>query len=107
MGLDIRLPIGMLFTIFGVMLTLFGAFTTDSPIYQHSLGMNVNVIWGACILVFGIVFLYLGRRGTSAMEPAAMTPEGRAMEEREVATGLESKSPVVKDLEDDDKPSEA
>ncbi|HET6566754.1 MAG TPA: hypothetical protein VFG50_02245 [Rhodothermales bacterium] len=101
MGLDIRLPIGLLFTIFGIMLTLFGAFTTGSPIYVHSLGINVNVIWGICILIFGVVFLYLGRRGTSAMEPAALTPEGRATEEREVATGLESESPIVRDLKSD------
>jgi hypothetical protein len=35
------------------------------------------------LLAFGLIFLYYGRRGTSAMQPAEMTPEGRAMEERE------------------------
>ena len=39
MGLDIRLPIGFLFTIFGVLLIAFGALG-DKAIYERSLGIN-------------------------------------------------------------------
>jgi hypothetical protein len=62
MGLDVRLPIGMLFSVLGILLTLFGAFS-DPALYQRSLGVNVNLIWGVVLLAFGVVMLVLGRRG--------------------------------------------
>jgi hypothetical protein len=61
MGLDIRLPIGMLFTIFGIMLIVFGVFSNPS-LYAQSLGININLIWGVVLLVFGAVMLFLGGR---------------------------------------------
>jgi len=61
MGLDIRLPIGVLFSVFGILLTLFGALS-DPTLYQRSLGINVNLIWGLVLLVFGLGMLLLGRR---------------------------------------------
>ena len=63
MGLDIRLPIGFLFSIFGVLLIAYGAMS-DPAIYQRSLGININLAWGSIMLVFGGVMLALGRRGT-------------------------------------------
>jgi hypothetical protein len=65
MGLDIRLPIGMLFTVLGLLLTVFGAFS-DRALYERSLGINVNLAWGVVLLAFGIVMLLLGRRGMAA-----------------------------------------
>jgi hypothetical protein len=88
MNLDIRLPIGLLFTLIGLILAVYGLVSGDE-IYQRSLGYNVNLIWGLAVLAFGAVFLYLGRGGASAVEPAEATPEGRATEAREHATGLE------------------
>jgi hypothetical protein len=88
MNLDIRLPLGGLFTLLGLLLTGFGLLS-DKAIYARSLGENVNLEWGAVILVFGLVFLYFGRRGTSSVEPAAVEPEGRATEAREHRLGLE------------------
>lgn len=82
MGLDIRLPIGLLFAVVGAVLAGYGLLS-GSELYRRSLGYNVNLWWGLVLLVFGLVFLYYGRRGTSAMRPAATTAEGRAMEERE------------------------
>ncbi len=61
MRLDIRLPIGILFTIFGVMLIAFGWFS-DPLLYARSLGININLIWGVVLLVFGGVMLILGAR---------------------------------------------
>ncbi len=61
MNLDIRIPIGMLFTILGVLLTGYGV-VADHNIYQRSLGYNVNLSWGLVLLAFGIVMLLLGRR---------------------------------------------
>ena len=63
MGLDIRLPIGFLFSIFGVLLIVFGELS-DKAIYERSLGININLEWGVVMLVFGGIMLALGRRGT-------------------------------------------
>ncbi len=62
MGLDIRTPIGLMFGIFGLLLTGYGLATNGSPIYERSLGQNLNLGWGAVLLVFGGVMLWLGRR---------------------------------------------
>jgi hypothetical protein len=78
MGLDIRLPIGLMFTLFGVLLVVYGA-VSDKSIYQRSLGLNVNLGWGVVLLIFGVVMLVLGRRGTASAEPADESLEGRRM----------------------------
>jgi len=65
MGLDIRLPIGGLFSILGVLLVGYGL-ASDSGIYVRSLGINVNLWWGIGLLAFGVVMLVLGRRGSRA-----------------------------------------
>jgi hypothetical protein len=60
--LDIRIPIGLMFTIFGAILLLFGLFFSDPKIYQqHSMGMNINLAWGGLMLVFGGIMLLLAR----------------------------------------------
>ena len=62
MGLDIRLPLGLLFALIGLILTVYGL-TSDPARYQQSLGVNVNLYWGVVLFVFGMVMLFLGRRG--------------------------------------------
>ncbi len=61
MGIDIRLPIGFIFALVGILLTAFGA-ASNSAIYQRSLGINVNLDWGLVLLAFGIIMVLLGRR---------------------------------------------
>jgi hypothetical protein len=62
MGFDIRMPIGMLFSLFGILLLGYGAATRGSVMYdEHSLGVNMNVWWGVVLLVFGLVMLALTR----------------------------------------------
>ena len=56
MKLDLRLPIGLMFAIFGVMLTVYGLVSNDA-MYATSLGINVNLWWGLVLLVFGVVML--------------------------------------------------
>lgn len=65
MNFDLRLPIGILFTLFGLILTGFGVFTRGSEIYSKSLGHNINIEWGIVLLVFGIFMLFLAKRGKS------------------------------------------
>ena len=62
MTLDLRLPIGLMFSLFGAMLAIYGA-VSDSAIYARSLGINVNLIWGVVLLVFGAAMLFLARKG--------------------------------------------
>ncbi|HTM39777.1 MAG TPA: hypothetical protein VL177_02655 [Terriglobales bacterium] len=61
MGIDIRLPIGLVFAVVGILMIAFGA-ASDSAIYQRSLGINVNVYWGLVLLAFGVIMALLGRR---------------------------------------------
>jgi len=63
MGLDIRLPIGLLFSIFGVLLIGYGALG-DKSIYARSLDVNINLWWGLIMLGFGLVMFVLGKRRT-------------------------------------------
>jgi len=58
MGLDLRLPIGIYFTLLGVLLGAYGLITnSDAALYQRSLGININQIWGVVLLVFGLAML--------------------------------------------------
>ena len=58
MDFDIRLPIGSMFAILGVLLLGYGLIS-GHEIYARSLGINVNVAWGAVLVVFGGVMLLL------------------------------------------------
>jgi protein-S-isoprenylcysteine O-methyltransferase Ste14 len=62
MGFDIRLPIGYLFTILGVLLALYGLMTNGAAFYQRSLGLNINLTWGVVLLVFGLLMAYFAKR---------------------------------------------
>lgn len=60
---DIRIPIGLMFSILGVLITVFGLFTaSDSNMYQRSLGINVNIIMGIIMLIFGLLMLFFARK---------------------------------------------
>ena len=88
MGLDIRLPLGLMFALLGVLLLISGL-VMDKGIYQRSLGININFWWGLVLLVFGIIMLLLGRRKTAAMRSAMTSTEGMKVEDLEHRTGLE------------------
>lgn len=65
MGLDIRYPIGFLFSLIGLMLTIFGLVTgSDTELYQRSLEINVNLWTGLGMLVFGGFMLVLAYTST-------------------------------------------
>jgi hypothetical protein len=70
MNFDLRLPIGLIFTLFGVMLVIYG-FVSDPAIYQASLGINVNLDWGFVLLAFGVFMLVLAIRARSQRGPKA------------------------------------
>jgi hypothetical protein len=59
-GMDIRLPMGMMFLIIGVIIAVYGATTVGDPMYaDHSLGINVNLWWGGVLVLFGLLMLAL------------------------------------------------
>ena len=62
MSFDIRLPIGLLFLVFGALLAGFGLLSGSKIYAQHSLGVNVNLVWGLCLLAFGALMTVLAVR---------------------------------------------
>jgi len=69
MGLDIRYPIGLMFGTIGLVMVVYGLLTGSDPMYQRSLGINVNVWWGAVLLVFGGLMLYFARKTAKEAPP--------------------------------------
>ncbi len=64
--MDIRIPIGLLFVILGIILTVFGFATiSDTELYARSLGRNINLWTGLLMFFFGglmLLFPIIGRR---------------------------------------------
>jgi hypothetical protein len=78
MILDLRIPMGLMFTLVGLILTVFGLKTNgDAVLYAQSLGINANLWWGIVLFAFGLTMFLLGRRGqkTLANLPPAPHPE--------------------------------
>ena len=63
MGIDIKFPIGLMFSILGIMLTLFGLFTnSDQALYVRSMNININLWSGLGMLLFGLIMLIFSRK---------------------------------------------
>ncbi|MHB8736149.1 MAG: hypothetical protein ACYC6M_12685 [Terriglobales bacterium] len=73
--MDLRTPIGLLFSIFGVLLLGFGATHTGAEFER--VGVNVNLTWGGVLLGFGLFMLLL----------AALARRKAASDKHEVAGG--------------------
>lgn len=74
MNLDLRIPMGLMFTLVGIILTAFGAATnSNAELYAKSLGINANLWWGIVLLIFGQIMFQLGRRRQKRL--ASMPPE--------------------------------
>lgn len=71
MSLDLRIPMGLMFTLVGAILLIFGLVTHGSDMYQRSAGIDINLIWGCVMFVFGAVMFLMGRYSDShAKEPS-------------------------------------
>ena len=91
-AMDIRLPIGGLFTVLGVILSAYGL-ASGSPVSggMPSLPINVNLWWGLVMLAFGLGLLLSATfYGKPSIRPAEQSPEGRATESLEHEQGLET-----------------
>ena len=58
MRFDLRLPLGLLFTIFGIILLVLGL-TASPDANAKSLGLNMNLYWGLAQIIFGGAMLVL------------------------------------------------
>jgi hypothetical protein len=66
MKLDIRFPIGLLFSVLGALLAGYGAIS-DRSVYERSLGVNINLWWGIALLMFGGFMLLLAWKSKKSM----------------------------------------
>ena len=74
---------------YGVLLIFYGLISSDVEARHMLFGLQVNLAAGIGMLVFGVSFLYLARRGGPTVRRSSASAEGRAMEAREKRTGLE------------------
>jgi hypothetical protein len=63
MGLDIRLPIGIIFSTYGIILILYGI-VADPAIFVSSMAVNIDIWWGLAMLVFGLLMGLLAFRAS-------------------------------------------
>jgi hypothetical protein len=69
MDLDLRIPMGMMFSMAGAVLVAFGLATRNrADLYAKSFGINADLWWGIVVLLFGLVVLHYGRRGQGRIE---------------------------------------
>jgi membrane protein implicated in regulation of membrane protease activity len=74
MGIDIRLPLGILFLLLGAILVIYGL-AGDASLYQQSLGINVNLDWGVVLVAFGALMFALSRRAARAEARGSGNPQ--------------------------------
>jgi len=75
MGLDIRIPLGLIFLITGGIMSLYGLFTRGNvALYERSMGINLNLTWGLIMFLFGLVMYLVGRRQKWQDDPVTPRP---------------------------------
>jgi hypothetical protein len=65
MGLDIRVPVGLMFATMGALLVGYGLIG-DRTIYARSLGININLVWGVVLIAAAACMLALAARRRGA-----------------------------------------
>ena len=70
MGLDIRWPIGLMFSLIGVLLTGFGLVkSSESMTKIGGQDININLFWGIVLLVFGVLMVFFAWKGGKKSTP--------------------------------------
>ena len=59
--LDVRVPIGLLFTLLGILLSGYGFLEPAAATAAFTKGGQINMWWGLVMLVFGIFMLLIAR----------------------------------------------
>jgi multisubunit Na+/H+ antiporter MnhG subunit len=74
MGLDIRIPLGLIFLIVGGLMSVYGLITRNSAIYERSMGVNLNLGWGLVMFLFGLIMFLVGRHQKWQDDPVNPRP---------------------------------
>ena len=75
MGLDIRIPLGLIFLLIGGLMSVYGLITRNGAvIYEKSMGINLNLTWGLVMFVFGLIMFLVGRRRKWQDDPVNPRP---------------------------------
>lgn len=59
--LDVRVPIGALFTLLGLLLAVYGFLHPSSTFAAFTKGGQINLWWGLVMLAFGVFMLLISR----------------------------------------------
>jgi len=81
MNLDLRLPLGLMLSITGIILLSFGLATRARPeLFSRSFGINADQWWGWVVFLVGLIVVGIGRRGQGRIElrKQGQTAAGRA-----------------------------
>ena len=75
MGLDIRIPLGLIFLLIGGLMSIYGFVTRHSDVvYEKSMGINLNLTWGLIMFAFGLIMFLVGRRQKWQDDPVNPRP---------------------------------
>ncbi|WP_394761256.1 hypothetical protein [Phenylobacterium sp.] len=66
---DVRLPIGLLFLAIGLLVMGVGLTGDPKMLDAHGAGLNIDLVWGAVMAVFGAIMLVLTLRARRAGAP--------------------------------------
>ena len=91
--LDVRLPIGALFFILGIMIAGWGYSTKPMGAIPTSFGqlpINFDIIWGILMTLFGLAMFSLAK-----LDEATSMEQALAEEKARAAAALDSASAVV------------
>jgi hypothetical protein len=80
MHLDLRYPIGLLLTTFGVILVFEGAMFRETV-----LGLNVNLYWGALMIACGLGAIVLARRSKQGTSHTSQITSHKSQDKSQVA----------------------
>ncbi len=69
MNFDLRIPIGLMFSLYGVLLAVYGLI--GNPDLKRSLEINIDLIWGVVLLVFGAFMLVTAMLAAKAQSAEA------------------------------------
>ncbi len=56
---DVRLPIGLLFLAIGILVAGYGLSADPAVLEAHSAGVNIDLVWGSVMALFGALMLVL------------------------------------------------
>lgn len=82
MNLDLRVPMGLMFFLTGAIMAVYGVATNGDPMYSKSDGLNINLIWGAVMFVFGMTMFLFGQRSHRRHKAAPVEPTTQPLSER-------------------------